>query len=185
MSRRARLGAWLRLMSSTVVWAAIAMLSAVAHDARAASAADARNGTNAQGPVTATIAGRILDEHGRGLPNIEVIASNRATGSTMRATSRADGRYLISGLEIGGPYAVTGRRVGLQSSAKTGIYLSLGQRFEIDIVMAARTVSLPSVETRATRDRVLSRRHTGIETLLPDSLIHQVPLINRDLYDLI
>jgi len=172
-------------MSSTVVWAAIAMLSAVAHDARAASAADARNGTNAQGPVTATIAGRILDEHGRGLPNIEVIASNRATGSTMRATSRADGRYLISGLEIGGPYAVTGRRVGLQSSAKTGIYLSLGQRFEIDIVMAARTVSLPSVETRATRDRVLSRRHTGIETLLPDSLIHQVPLINRDLYDLI
>lgn len=143
----------------------------------------------AQGSMSAAIAGRILDERGVGLADVEVTVTQQATGIAIRAVSRADGRYLISGLEVGGPYTVSARRVGSRSSATTGLFLSLGQRLQTDVVMRRGAVSLPAVETRATReathDRLFSRAHTGIETLLSDSLIHQMPIINRDLYDLV
>jgi hypothetical protein len=46
-------------------------------------------------------------------------------------------------------------------------------------------VRLEEVETHAAQDRVFSRAHTGTEALLSDSTIRQMPVINRDLYDLV
>src|SRR5690349_1303528 len=43
---------------------------------------------------------------------------------------------------------------------------------------------LQGLETRSWHDRVFSRTHAGAEAFLSDSLIHQMPVINRDLYDL-
>src|SRR4051794_36357330 len=83
------------------------------------------NVAHAQSPMSATIGGRILDEQGQGLPGVEVTVTQPAAGVAVRAISRADGRYLIGGLEVGGPYTVTARRVGTPSSAKTGLFLSL------------------------------------------------------------
>jgi hypothetical protein len=139
----------------------------------------------AQGPMSGAIAGRILDDQGRGLADVEVIVTQQATGAVMRAVSRADGRYTVDGLEVGGPYAVVARRLGLASSGRTGLFLSLGQRLQTDIALTQRSVTLPAVETRASSDRLFSRVHTGIQTLLSDSVIHQIPVINRDLYDLV
>jgi len=135
--------------------------------------------------MSAAIAGRILDDQGVGLPGIDVTVTQQATGTSVRTISRGDGRYLIDGLEVGGPYAVTARRVGSQTSSRAGLFLSLGQRLQADIVMTQRAVTLPAVETNAASDRLFSRVHTGIQTLLSDSLIHQIPVINRDLYDLV
>ncbi len=44
---------------------------------------------------------------------------------------------------------------------------------------------LQGIETRAAQDRLFSRAHTGTEAFLSDSTIHQMPVINRDLYDLV
>src|SRR3569833_361970 len=142
-------------------------------------------GVNAQGALAASIAGRSVDEQGGALAAGEVVVTHEATGSAMRTNSRADGRYSIDGLEVGGPYALTARRVGFPSTARAGLYLNLGQRLQVDIVMTQRPVTLATVETRAIGDRGFSRAHTGIQTLLSDSLIHSIPVINRDIYDLV
>src|SRR5438094_10522259 len=63
-------------------------------------------GVWAQGPTSAAIAGRILDDRGRGLQGVEVVVTNQATGISMRGVTRSEGRYLVSGLEVGGPYSV-------------------------------------------------------------------------------
>jgi carboxypeptidase family protein len=137
----------------------------------------------AQGSTSAAIGGRILDREGIGIPGVEVVVKNEATGIAMRAASRAEGRYLVSGLEIGGPYSVTARRIGSPMRTRSGLFLSLGQQQQVDIVLEQTPVTLEAVETRA-KERLFSRAHTGAETLLSDSLIHQMPVINRDLYDL-
>ena len=138
----------------------------------------------AQGPTTAAIGGRIIDGNGVGIPAVDVVVTNQATGIAMRATSRGDGRYLVSGLEVGGPYAVTARRIGSAMSRRSGLYLTLGQQLEVDIVLAQQPVTLQAMETDAATGGVFSRARTGAEALLSDSLIHQMPVINRDLYDL-
>jgi len=139
----------------------------------------------AQGTTSAAIAGRVLDTEGRGLQGVDVVVTNHATGIAMRVTSRAEGRYLVSGLEVGGPYSVTVRRIGSPVQTRTGLFLSLGQQLQVDLTFEQQAVRLQEVETHATEDRVFSRAHTGTEALLSDSTIHQMPVINRDLYDLV
>ena len=77
-------------------------------------------GVWAQGTTSAAIAGRVLDTEGRGLPGVEVVVTNHATGIAMRVSSRAEGRYLVSGLEVGGPYSVTVRRIGSPMQTRAG-----------------------------------------------------------------
>ena len=139
----------------------------------------------AQGPTTAAIAGRILENSTRGLRGIEVIVRNQATGISTRGRSRSDGRYLISGLEIGGPYEVTVRRIGSVTKTRTGLFLNLGQLLQLDFSFDQRAEMLQAVETRVAEERAFSRSHMGAEALLSDSVIHRMPVINRDLYDLI
>jgi len=140
---------------------------------------------HAQGPTTATIAGRVSDAAGRGIAGADIVVTNRATGVSMRSTSRTDGHYEVAGLEVGGPYAVTVRRTGSQPHTQTGFLLSLGQQLRLDVQLAQQTVSLPTVVTVAAQDRRFSRSHTGAESFLSDSTIHQLPVINRDLYDFV
>src|SRR5690349_2170421 len=87
----------------------------------------------AQGPTTAAIAGRVSDVAGNGVAGAEIVVTNRATGVSMRGTSRADGHYEVAGLEVGGPYAVTVRRAGSQTRTQAGLVLSLGQRLQLDV----------------------------------------------------
>ena len=110
-----------------------------------------------QGTTSAAIAGRILDTQGRGLQGVDVVVTNHATGISMRVTSRAEGRYLVSGLEVGGPYSVTVRRIGSPMQTRTGLFLSLGQQLQVDLTFEQQAVRLQEVETQATRDRVFSR----------------------------
>jgi len=142
-------------------------------------------GALAQGTTSAAIAGRILDDQGRGLQGVEVVVRNHATGISMRGVSRAEGRYLVSGLEVGGPYSVTVRRIGSPVQTRTGLFLSLGQQLQVDLTFEQQPVRLQGIETQAARDRVFSRAHMGTQALLSDSTIRQMPVINRDLYDLV
>ena len=139
----------------------------------------------AQGPTTAAIAGRILDDRGLGVRGVEVVVTNQATGTAMRGVSRAEGRYLIGGLEVGGPYAVSARRLGSPMLTRSGFTLGLGQQLQVDLVLEQQAVTILGVDTRAALDRVFSRAHTGTESFLSDSMIRQLPVINRDLYDLV
>ena len=140
---------------------------------------------DAQGTTTAAITGRVVDEQGRAVPDVDVVVTDRATGISMHARSRADGRYGVSGLEVGGPYSVTARRLGSRPTTLTGFFVSLGQELQVDVSLDQQPVTLQGMETRAPRGEHFSRTHQGTQTLLGDSLIHQMPVINRDLYALV
>jgi hypothetical protein len=140
---------------------------------------------HAQAPTTAAIAGRVSDARGRGVAGAEIVVTNRATGASMRSTSRPDGHYEVAGLEVGGPYAVIVRRAGSQTRTQTGFLLRLGQQLRLDVQLVQQTVTLPAVLTVAAQDRRFSRSHKGAESFLSDSAIHQLPVINRDLYDFV
>jgi CheY-like chemotaxis protein len=137
-----------------------------------------------QGLTSATIAGRIVGDDGHGLSGVEVVVANDATGISMRGVSREDGRYFVAGLDVGGPYSVTVRRIGSAPKTRSGLFLSLGQQLSVDLSLEQQPVTLQGMETKTVQDRTFSRAHMGTTAFLSDSLIHQMPVINRDLYDL-
>ena len=139
----------------------------------------------AQGATTAAIAGRVMDDSGRGLASAEIVVTNTATGSSTRSRSRADGRFVAAGLEVGGPYSVTVRHLGSGTKTVEGVFLSLGQWVELDVQFQPQPVTLSAVEVRAKPDRIFTPGHKGTESFIGETTIHQMPLINRDLYDLV
>ena len=126
-----------------------------------------------------------MDESGTGLALADVVVINRATGVSLRARSRAQGRYVVAGLEVGGPYTVVVRRLGSREKTLTGLFLNLGQRLRVDVRLNQQPVALQGMETNETQSRTFSRAHKGTETLVSESMIGRLPSFNRDLYDLV
>lgn len=138
-----------------------------------------------QSPTSASIGGRVLDRRGRGLEGADVAMTNQVTGFVLRAITRGDGRYLIRGLDVGGPYTLTVRRIGWPKAARSGLVLSLGQQLQMDVSLDPEAVMLQAVDINAYRHREFSSGRAGVEVLLGDSVLHHLPVLNRDLYDLV
>ena len=66
----------------------------------------------AQGVTTGAVSGVVTTEQGTPLEGAQIIVVNRSTGARSAGGSRADGRYYISSLEVGGPYTITVRHIG-------------------------------------------------------------------------
>src|SRR5436309_11511093 len=66
---------------------------------------------HAQGVTTGAIAGTVVDAAGAPVQGATIKVTNRSTGFTSAATTRANGYYLIPNLEVGGPYTVAIRRI--------------------------------------------------------------------------
>ena len=66
----------------------------------------------AQGVTTGAISGTVTNEQGQGVEAAQVQVINRSNGSRTGTVTRGDGRYYIQGLEVGGPYTVSVRRIG-------------------------------------------------------------------------
>src|SRR6185436_12930672 len=65
-----------------------------------------------QGVTTGSIAGIVTDNQQRPVAGASVLAIHEPSGTTYEGTTRADGRYSIIGMRVGGPYSVQVTFVG-------------------------------------------------------------------------
>src|SRR6185503_19319000 len=61
----------------------------------------------AQGVTTGVLNGTVTNDQKQPVAGANVIAIHLPSGTSYEATSRADGRFAIPGMRIGGPYSVT------------------------------------------------------------------------------
>src|SRR5262245_13902288 len=71
----------------------------------------------AQGVTTGFITGIVTDTQKQPVAGASVIAIHEPSGSTYEATTRADGRFSIPNMRVGGPYTVTIAYTGSGTSA--------------------------------------------------------------------
>src|SRR5947208_11312696 len=79
----------------------------------------------AQGVTTGAISGTVSDAVGKPVESAQVQVVNRSTGFRSGSATRANGYYYVQGLEVGGPYTVTVRRIGYQQAERNGVTVSL------------------------------------------------------------
>ena len=72
----------------------------------------------AQGVTTGAIAGVVRDSGGGTLEGARVVAVHGPSGSTYASVTRADGRFTIPGMRVGGPYKVSVSRVGYRQEVQ-------------------------------------------------------------------
>ncbi len=137
----------------------------------------------AQGSTTAAMAGVVVDEKGEGLPGATVIAVHEPTGSRYGASSRADGRFNIVNMRVGGPYKVTVTFVGYKDAVQTGIVLTLAQELRQNFKLEVSQAQLEEVKVIASRSSVINSGRTGAATTVGNSQITTLPTLNRSLGD--
>ncbi len=140
---------------------------------------------DAQVTTTATLAGRVGGPAGQAPPGAQVVAVHRPSGTTYRATVRPDGRYVISGMRVGGPYSVTARALGYAPQSRDGLSLQLGTQADFSVTLVPVATQLATVEVQAAPTGTLSAARTGAATSIDRGAIQTLPTISRTIGDFV
>src|SRR5262245_39670063 len=88
----------------------------------------------AQGVTTAAIEGTVRMQDGTSPAGARVAARNTATGFAVEVEARK-GHFLLQGLEPGGPYVVSVRRIGARPLQRVVGFLALGEPLILDLTL--------------------------------------------------
>jgi outer membrane receptor for ferrienterochelin and colicin len=136
-----------------------------------------------QGVTTSAITGRVTDELGQPLSGIQIVATNVATGRTAGIITRADGRYLLPGLQPGGPYRIETRGLGYTPQVRENVQLALGQTADFSFSLAQQAIAIEGLAVTADRSSVISAGRTGAGAVVGQETIERSPTITRDFTD--
>ena len=140
---------------------------------------------SAQGGTTGAVSGRVIDESGNPVAGASISVVNTATGAASRTVAARDGRYLVTGLDVGGPYSVTVRHPGYQSQMRDGQVLTLSQNLTLDFRLERQTIILSTVSVTTETDPILSPDRTGAATIISDSALRRLPTLDRTFTDFV
>jgi hypothetical protein len=138
-----------------------------------------------QGVTTSAISGLIVDDQNNPLPSANIIAVHEASGTTYGTSSRANGRYSIPGMRVGGPYTITVSYVGYEKQSKGNIFLNLGVATDVDFVLKTAGIQTEEVTVVGQKNAIFSSDRTGASTSIDLSNIKVLPTISRRLGDFI
>ncbi len=133
--------------------------------------------------TTASVIGEVTDEGGNSLAGVTIVATHTPSGTTYGTYSRADGRYTLPNLRVGGPYTIALSYTGYESKNTEGIMLSVGQKLPLDLRMVSAATTLGEVVISGGTDPVLNSSRTGAATNISRAQINTLPTIGRSAFD--
>ncbi|MEX8546761.1 MAG: carboxypeptidase regulatory-like domain-containing protein [Mucilaginibacter sp.] len=129
------------------------------------------------------MSGTVVDEKGVPLPGVTITALHTPTGTNYATVSRADGRYNLPNLRVGGPYTVTFRFIGFTDYVENNINLALGQESKINAKIQPTSTQLKEVVVTGSQNKVINNSRTGSQEIISRSQIDRLPTISRSIYD--
>ena len=139
---------------------------------------------HAQGVTTGTIAGVVADSQGAVVPGATVLAVHQPSGTSYEGVTKADGRFVLPSLRVGGPYKVSATLIGFGTETKDGVTVNLGVSTDLEFKLKVAAIS-EEVTVTATFDPVFSSSHTGAATAISQADIANLPTISGRLTDII
>lgn len=140
----------------------------------------------AQGVTTGAIRGTVTDSVGNPIPEVQVRATNRATGFSAVGSTRENGAYFIQGLEVG-TYDITARRIGFAPATQENVPVALSQTALADFRLAQAVTQLTGVRVTATATaaETFAPSNTGTKSTVSDTALQRLPSLTRNLTDFI
>ena len=141
-------------------------------------------GLAGQGLVGGAVSGTVRATDGSPVDGTRVTVVHEPTGYLFRTEVRS-GRFHVRGLEVGGPYTLRLERLGFRTTAVEGLFLTLGEPLDVEVTLEPAAIALDAIDV--TPPAVYSRAtaHGGTGAIVPDSLLHRLPTLNRNLYDFV
>jgi hypothetical protein len=124
-----------------------------------------------------TLEGQVTDEQGGPLPGATVSARNTETGYTKSATTKEDGRYIISGLQAG-PYECEVSIPGFAKELRKGFTFPVGARLTVDFALKQTTIQEEVVITA--QSPIVETTKSEVSGVVDRTKIDSLPLLDRD-----
>jgi hypothetical protein len=134
--------------------------------------------------TTSEIQGNVLAGK-EAIAGATVQAIHQPTGTKYGTTTRADGRYNLPNLKIGGPYVVTVSFVGYKTETQNDITLLLGQTHKANFNLVESSTTLNEVVVVSGQNKVFNSSRNGSQEIINRRLIESVPNVNRSWKDLV
>lgn len=90
--------------------------------------------------TTASLSGLVTDQVDDPLPGAVIEAVHEPTGTHYTDITRADGRYRILNVRVGGPYSVTATMTGFKSQRKDNLFVKLDEDLVVNFTLQLATV---------------------------------------------
>jgi hypothetical protein len=124
------------------------------------------------------VRGSVRSPDGTGLNGAAVEVRNTATGIAVR-TQVVDDRFLVQGLEPGGPYLVEVRHIGFLPQQSQPVRLTLGEPLTLAFVLQPAAVQLEPIEV----EPAPAPAAAALGTTVPEPVVRQLPTLNRNFQD--
>jgi len=132
--------------------------------------------------TTGSMRGSVADSSGNALEGVRITATHRPSGTVYQGTTRADGRFILPGLRVGGPYTVEATRIGFAKQSRDGLTVGLGVSTDVQFKLGAIAAQLSAVTVTSTGGEISATR-TGAATTIPQVALQQLPTISRRIDD--
>ena len=145
-------------------------------------------GAFAQGVTTGSMSGVVTGAQGQPVAGASIIAIHEPSGTSYEGTTRADGRYAILNMRVGGPYTVqviyVGGAGGAAFAPKTveNLAVNLGVATDVNISVEAITVA-EEVNVTGQSDPVFASSRTGAATTVMRDEIALLPTLSGRIGD--
>jgi len=136
----------------------------------------------AQGVTTASINGVVTDGKAP-IPGATIVLTHVPTGTVYSATTRANGRYNLINVKVGGPYSLRITYVGFNAYVRDNFSLSIGQDEAINAELRDGATDLKQVNVIGQQGKVINSSRTGARETITRAQIDALPTINRSLSD--
>ena len=142
---------------------------------------------SAQGVTTGAIAGTVVNAQKQPVAGANVIAIHEPSGTSYEATTRADGRFTIPGMRVGGPYSVTvaytgGGGTAFEPQTRSDVTVNLGVSSDVEFSVTAIAVQ-ESITVSGIVDPVFSSNRTGAATTVTRDVIASMPTFSGRIGD--
>ena len=128
------------------------------------------------------ISGLVTDPSGALVPGAKITLANHATGTSQSTTTTAGGLYSFVSLAPGS-YTVTASQSGFQTLVQDNVLVTVDQTTSLNLTLQVGNVS-QVVRVSAAAD-VLDTANSTVGQLIDAATIDRVPLLNRDVYELV
>ena len=139
----------------------------------------------AQGITSAAVTGVVTKMGGTPLEGALVSITNVATGTRLATATAKSGRFNFENVPPGGPFTIAVRAIGFEPATKTGVMLTLGQRYPANFDLAARVIVLEELTVVAATNPLINSGRTGPAQIVTETAIQRYPLLGRNFTDLI
>ncbi|MGH9617473.1 MAG: carboxypeptidase regulatory-like domain-containing protein, partial [Acidobacteriaceae bacterium] len=129
-----------------------------------------------------TITGSVTDQTGAIVPGAKVTLLNNANGIALHATTNSSGDYAFISLNPG-VYTITAADKGFVTVVHNNVPVTVDQATKVDLTLHVGSVS--EVVTVAASTGLADSTNSTVGQLISAATIDRVPLLTRDVYDLV